>query len=477
MYDIRQGAGAPQCKHPDEPNYVSVKTARRAPVACHCYGARTLDLYPRMPEFIHVCELSFPQGMNEEDELRIALGGEDGLWEYPKHSIEAFHFWLLENPRGERAFKPTGYKTYRMFHPATESCSRLQKELLSVSVEFTGDPPRPSEANTRRTPGILWGDLHGMAFNQRPLDDFYLYATEEAKLSFAAAMRFSYNICVDGVWQDVKDAAERFTVPGRFVAVAGVEFGTPPDGSHRNAHFFHPEHVPPIFFEERPPALDPRLIRRFSPDTVFCRDLDDFYATVDKYGGIVSGHFHTLQYEREIMAEIWQKQIGSKDEEEHIFGLLNEGMRLGIVGGSDTHDSMPGNPEPEPGCPQTAGFMAVLADEIIPDALREAILQRRVYGTTGARIALCFEASGYPMGSVVPRTVPRMFQVRVEGTAPLADVELIRDGVVVDRMEPSRIACEGVLRDPAPDDHRTHWYLLRITQQDGHRAWSSPIWF
>ena len=427
--------------------------------------------------------------MARGEDLTIELGGAG--WEFPMHPIGDFRFWLIEGQPGQ-VFAPTGYKTYRRFEPS------LPTEVLSVGAPFGGEHVRLAPGNSRSTPGILWGDLHGMAFNQRPLDDYYEYAREVADFDFAAAMLFSYNVCVGDMWDHVKETAARFTQPGEFVAVPGIEFGTPPDISHRNAHFFlHPERVPPIFCEERPPALEPRLTDRFHTDTVMCRDLEHFYETVAAYGGMVSGHFHTLRYEREHLAEMWQKQTGSAQEEERVFGLLNQGMRLGLVGGSDTHDSMPGNPGPEPSCPQTAGFMAVLADEVTPQALYEAVMERRVYATTGARVALRVDASGHTMGSAVPADTPRAFRVEAEGSAPLAAVELVRQGAVVDRVDPSGAAWEGALADPGDgidasgpvreaglagqgvDGMRagTAWYLVRVTQTDGHRAWSSPIWF
>ncbi len=473
LLDIRQGAGVPQCEDPVGPNFVSVSSEKGADVVCACYDARTLELYPQIPEFLHVCEMTLSRGMAKDDRLTISLGHGEAGWAFPRHPMKVYHFWLLEG--GVRTFSPTGYRTYRSFEPPLDASPRA--EVLSVCLEIRGEYPGLSAENTRPTPGILWGDLHGMAFNQRPLDDFYMYAREVARFDFAAAMLFSYNICVGDVWGEVKRTARRFTHPGAFVAVAGVEFGTPPDSSHRNAHFFYPDGAPPIFFEDRPPAHEPRLTRRFSPDTVFCRDLAHFYDIVGQHRGMVSGHFHTLRYEREILAEIWQKQSGSATEETRIFGLLNDGLRAGIVSGSDTHDSMPGNPAPEPHCPQPAGFMAVLADRATPDAIYEAILQRRVYGTTGGRIALGFEAAGQPMGSVLPGAAPRRFQVRAEGSAPLAKVELIHRGKVVDGADPSGFSWEGSLNGPVHPGSGADWHLVRVTQKDGHRAWSSPIWF
>lgn len=474
MMDIRQWAGMPQCQDREKPNFVAACTTTGAQVEILCYHVRSLELYPRLPEFLYACEFVFPSGMDQGSALTIFLGSEERGWEFPRHPIPDFIFWLVEGIAGQ-AFVPSGYKAYRHFEPSL-ALDSLGDRLHSASVEFEGALPKPSAANVRRTPGILWGDLHGMAFNQRQLDDFYVYARDVAQFDFAAAMLFSYNICVDHVWDGVKAAAARFTRPGAFVAVAGIEFGTPPDGGHRNVHFFQHEGVPPIFCEHRPPALARRHVSRFHPDTVFCQDLEGFYATVDLYGGVVSGHYHTLDHKREVLAEIWQKQQGSAHEEHRIFALLNAGLHLGIVGGSDTHDSMPGNPEPELGCPQTAGLMAVLADEVTSDAIYEAVVSRRVYGTTGARIALYVDVEGQQMGSTLPRTAQRAFRVRVEGTAPLDRVDLVRNGSVLCGNGTDQLSWEGVLEDRDGERIGAHWYLIRVTQRDGHRAWSSPIW-
>lgn len=477
LFDIRQGAGEPQCESAHEPNYFSAETAQYTPLCLSCYRARTLDLYPQVPEFLHVCEITFPKGLPETDELGLALGSEDGPWAYPVRPIGAFHFWLLQGSSGEWSFEPTGYKTYRAFRPEGATYDRLREALLSATAKFHGDYAPIPETALQPTPGILWGDLHGMAFNQRPLDDFYRYAREVAGLDFAAAMLFSYNTCVGDTWARVKEAAKRHTAQGAFVGVAGVEFGSPPDGSHRNVHFPEPTDVPPIFFEERPPALDPHLRERFHPETIFCHDLAEFYATVHRFGGVVSGHFHTLDYRRESLAEIWQKQSGSEHEEERVFRLLNRGLRLGVIAGSDTHDSAPGNPEPEPGCPQPAGLMAVLADEVTPSALWQAVRQRHVYATTGARIALRFASGAHLMGSVLPRDAMRAFQVHVRGTVVLDSVELIANGETVAELAPSGRDCQGDVSVVSAADRAPEWYLLRVKQSDGHRAWSSPIWF
>ncbi len=475
IYEIRQDAGKPQAEDPDEPNYVSASIDGRS-VVCEGYHARTLELYPVVPEFLHFVEVTMTEGLPAGEQLEIQLGTESGLWTYSKTPIESFSFWLVEGGTPDRTFEPTGFRGYREYDPVID-IGNPDDLPLQVSIPFGGAYRPFTPENTRKTPGILWGEIHGMVFNQRPLDDYYSYARDVANYDFAAPMLFSYNVCVGDVWEGVKDAAERFTVPGEFVGIAGIEFGTPPDDSHRNAHFFCHDDVPPIFFEGRPPALDPRYMARLHPDTIVCRDMDHFYDTVAEQDGIVTAHFHTKTVHREILTELWQKQVGSQAEEARTFDLLNRGKRMGIVCGSDTHDSMPGNPDPEPGCPQAAGFMAVLSDELTPDAIKRAILERRVYGTTGARIALRVDSSGHLMGGILSTRAPREFIVSIEGTTDITSVELIHNGEVVDAQEPKGRVWEGELNEVTRLGHSPGWYVVRVTQQDGHRAWSSPFWF
>jgi hypothetical protein len=324
---------------------------------------------------------------------------------------------------------------------------------------------------------VFWGELHGMAFNQRPLDDFYQYARDVTKLDFAAAMLFSYNICVQDMWRQVVEAAERNTREGQFIALAGFECGTPPDDSHRCAYFPDPRNVPPIFCETRPPAHDPHLHARFHPDTLRCETAEAFFRAVERYGGFVGGHFHTRTYRDERLAEIHQKQQPPVDEERRLFDLLRAGHRFGLVGGSDTHDSMPGNPHPEPGCPRPAGCTGVWAGELTVDSLCEAFRARRVFATTGERIAVRFDCGDAPMGSVLPASTLREFRIQVDAPHALARVELLHDGKTIHEWQPDSPRVD-ITHSPCPvSERRRESYLVRATQADGHRAWSSPIWF
>jgi hypothetical protein len=91
-------------------------------------------------------------------------------------------------------------------------------------------------------------------------------------------------------------------------------------------------------------------------------------------------------------------------------------------------------------------------------------------------MVLKFEARGpdAPMGSEITAARPPEFRVEVEGTAPLARVELIRDGRVVLSRQPGFASDRFTFVDR--DTPASAWYYVRAIQQNRHAAWSSPIW-
>ena len=478
FYDIRQAAGHVRPGPDAEEGSVQAALSTGGTLQVRARGARTLDLYPTIPEFLHCVEVrTGSRPVPADAAICIILRN----WRAPLRPIRPFRFWLLPDTAAAWELEPTGYKTYHRFVERRTDRrvphEALLAQVLTAAVTVEGSEAPVPAATGRRVPGLFWGELHGMAFNQRPLDEFYEYAKHVSRLDFACACLFSYNTCVDGVWERVKAAAARHTVPGEFVAFAGFECGTPPDDSHRCAYFPEPTAVPPIFCDSRPPARDPVLQARFHPDTVACETLADYYAAVARFGGFTAGHFHTTTYDREHLSEIWQKQdvdAYNGNEEERLYGLLRQGKRFGLVGGSDTHDSMPGNPEPEPGCPNPAGTTGVWAERLTPEALWEALLARRVFATTGARIVVRFAAAGCPMGSELPVDAPRRFRIEVDAPGELACVELLRDGRVLQSWKPRSpsfsVRFEDCLARPA-------FYHVRASQTDGQRAWATPAWF
>ncbi|MEM7175805.1 MAG: DUF3604 domain-containing protein [Chlamydiota bacterium] len=139
------------------------------------------------------------------------------------------------------------------------------------------------------------------------------------------------------------------------------------------------------------------------------------------------------------------------------------------------------------------GLTAVLAPQQTRDGIMQAINKRSCYATTGPRIILGFFIAGLPIGSELnAKAKPGLMYNRhltgyVVGTAPIKEVLIIRNGKPLHTYQPKQDAYEFALDDTemltkvtlkptAPDQSPFVYYYVRITQKDGHLAWSSPIW-
>ena len=138
------------------------------------------------------------------------------------------------------------------------------------------------------------------------------------------------------------------------------------------------------------------------------------------------------------------------------------------------------------------GLTAIIAKGHSRDALAEALYNRSCYATTGERIILGIYVAGSPMGTELNTAEKPGFSVNrhisgyVAGTAKLQKVEIIRNGKVIKTFEPDSywmeytyddlVAIDKVAITPADKKPPFIYYYLRVTQEDGHVAWSSPIW-
>jgi hypothetical protein len=163
-----------------------------------------------------------------------------------------------------------------------------------------------------------------------------------------------------------------------------------------------------------------------------------------------------------------------------------QGFKMGVVAGGDGH----------PAKPAICALTGIYASELTLDALWDALRRRRTIATTGAKIRLDFHINGMPMGAAVAFSqheiddlFPLEIGVAVQGTAPVERVEIIENGHVVHTKTKPRAASDmfayrwfrgarptdGVSPIGSINNVSRHIYV-RVTQVDGHTAWSSPIW-
>ncbi len=332
-----------------------------------------------------------------------------------------------------------------------------------------------------------WGDLHSMLFDQRPFADYFTYARDTMLLDFGACMLFSYNIVLGTVWDDLSATVERFHEPGRFVTFHAVECGITNGGTgHKNVYMMENAGTP-FMAEVREPAARPIFRQRIRPDAIIVENLEQFWAEIERRNALVLCH-HTVEWTHhnprfERGAEVyskWGRSEYSGNPDWHLQNRplqeeLANGLKLGIVAGTDTHDSRACNPAPEWVLPYPGGLTGVFARSFSREDLWEALFARRTCATTGTRTAVTLRLGDHWMGEEVTAPANPTLSIGVLGTVPIARLALIRDNETVALWNDRPPVIDLTWSEP---ERLTgaHYYYLRVTQSDGNVAWSSPIW-
>jgi hypothetical protein len=170
--------------------------------------------------------------------------------------------------------------------------------------------------------------------------------------------------------------------------------------------------------------------------------------------------------------EVWN--TGGAGDNEGGFGnalwALRSGFRLGLVGVSDDHNSE--RRPPLLGTGLTGCDVAALTRENLLAALRA----RRCWASNGRRIVLDLQVDGTPMGGALSAGLGTRVHASVSATATATpvEIELLRNGEVVDRVRCATTSCT-LDTDARVDEPHTFLYA-RVSQAGGGRAWSSPVW-
>jgi len=160
---------------------------------------------------------------------------------------------------------------------------------------------------------------------------------------------------------------------------------------------------------------------------------------------------------------------------------LAKGLKLGVISGGDNHLTQPGNPYLIPG-PYSSlrysnGLAAVWCDKLTRKDIFQSLRERYCYATTGARIILDFQINGARMGEEIKVKAKELPEIKVfvAGTDRIKLLEIIRSGKVVYSL--SNQGTDFYFKwEDTNVFLRSCYYYIRLIQEDGEMAWSSPIW-
>ncbi|MEO7142605.1 MAG: DUF3604 domain-containing protein, partial [Bryobacteraceae bacterium] len=149
----------------------------------------------------------------------------------------------------------------------------------------------------------------------------------------------------------------------------------------------------------------------------------------------------------------------------YVWNAWAKGYKLGVQASSDhlsTHIS----------------YACTLASDYTRHGLLDAMLQRHSYGATD-NIILDYrlETNGkqYLQGDIVPAASGVKLVVKIIGTAPIRQIDVIRNNRFVHNLQPIEREVNFTYLDNQPLAGESYYYI-RVIQVDDQMAWSSPVW-
>ncbi|MBF0245221.1 MAG: hypothetical protein HQL31_08105 [Planctomycetes bacterium] len=178
------------------------------------------------------------------------------------------------------------------------------------------------------------------------------------------------------------------------------------------------------------------------------------------------------------------------DGPSYLVDLLNQGLRLGFVGGTDTHISLPFQRDNRGNhLHSDPGGTGVYAAELTRDAIYEGIRSRSCYAGKRERSYLNASINGYRPGEWVEdpgAAKGKTIQVEAAGPSTIEAIDFIRNGKVIHSI--AGTAWHQIEEFTDNDELTAHalrseimglfvYYYTRIRYKDATLAWSSPVWF
>jgi hypothetical protein len=313
---------------------------------------------------------------------------------------------------------------------------------------------------------IYWANLHShtaLSDGQGTPQEAYLYARDTAQIDILALTDHT-SYLTQGNYQYTRAVADSFTESGRFIAIAGQEFGNLSAFGHFS--MFEAENLCPVSVYDLVSTYE--WVANNKVQTQFNHprlgDFDDFTYSRngDKYVSAIevvnSSGLYTPYYE------------------ERYIDALNQGWYIAPVANQDNHHKHWGNATTSLG---QIPLTAICADSLTKDAILEAIGKGRIYAceikpATDKILLKDFSIGDKFMGEIY-RSTDKHLIINLEVTASnkFAALYLYKNGVILDSV--SAIDTNQI-KWVKHDTISSGYYFVKGVQQDGDRFWTGPIW-
>lgn len=381
---------------------------------------------------------------------------------------------------------------------------RIQLHNLKTGDKYLSAPIKClAESNTI----LCWGLLHGESEkndSSENIESCLRQFRDEKALQFYATSSFeSIEETSAETWKNISQVVSEFNEEQRFCTFLGFQY--PSEEGLRHVLYFKP--LKPLLRKKEPKsntleklynALNPKealSIPSFTMGKGFETTFDHFDQELDRVVEIYNawGSSECTAKEGNPFPIGSSSKKGIQEVETgSVINALKRGFRFGFVaGGLDDRGIFENFYENEQN-QYTPGLTAILAREQSKEDLVQALVSRSCYATTGERIILGFNLAGASMGGeLTTKAKPGLVFNRhligyIAGTFSLKEVVIVRNGVPLKVFHPNDYFFDFTYDDaehlsevvlPSSENRPNFvFYYLRVTQQNGHMAWSSPIW-
>ena len=249
---------------------------------------------------------------------------------------------------------------------------------------------------------------------------------------WAAVAILRSSVTGPGEWEYLQRVADSYDAPGAFVTLLAYEW--------RGKAYPGPGHKCVYYPRRGLPIVSRDVVPEGKQLVAQVRALGGFASPhhIGWTGADSEGHDDAGQ-------PLWEicSCHGCYEHVEHPLGQRGElhdqmadvmpkcGLRFGFTGSSDSHGLLWHHGEARKRDPYRTGLTGVQARSLSRADVMEALVARRCYATSGAKILLNLTADGAPMGSPLSDRAAADFRVHALGTGPIARLELVGpEGVI-----------------------------------------------
>jgi hypothetical protein len=423
--------------------------------------------------------------------------------------IEVSYDQLRENLNWKLFIPETGYLAIPNLYFNEPGVYRLKLRNLKTGETFTSSPIKCFAEETHQ---LFWGLLHGESEKYDTSEDIepcLRHLRDERALNFFSTSNIeNADETPNSLWKHISGCVAQFNEEDRFVSLLGFQWQGEPEEEGLRQFIYSKDNKPLARKKDSKSNMLKKIYRTHSPKDLLSIPMftgtslspfnfeefnPEFERVVEIYNAWGSSEC-TAKQGNPFPIQSKRKQGAKTYEPGTLLAALGAGHRFGFVaGGLDDRGAFEHLLDEDQ--PQYApGLTAILADTFTRDGLISALQHRKCYATTGVRTILGFELAGHHMGSELSLTAKpglafnRHLSGFVVGTAPISKIEIIRCGKVLETISG---ASGSEVLDYSYDDmdkldkislaaganeHPFVYYYVRVTQEDGNVAWSSPIW-